>query len=215
MDRVWIIGGGGHALSLAGAVEQLGWPLEGCLAPQIAPQTGACLEWLGAEPDPSALHQVHLLNGIGSAGPVVRRRTVYLDLRASGWRFTSLVHPNAALASTGVRTGDAIQVLAGAVVNAGTELADNVLINSGAIVEHGCVVGRHTHIASGATVCGDCIIGESVHVGAGSTVIQGVQIGSGSVIAAGAVVSENVEPLTLVAGVPARALRSIDEQELA
>jgi UDP-perosamine 4-acetyltransferase len=82
-------------------------------------------------------------------------------------------------------------------------------------VEHGCTIADHSHIASGATVCGDCLIGEAVHVGAGATVIQGVKIGFGAVIAAGAVVTRNVEPLTLVAGVPARELRRTDDQELA
>jgi acetyltransferase-like isoleucine patch superfamily enzyme len=59
------------------------------------------------------------------------------------------------------------------------------------------------------------VIGESVHIGAGATLIQGIEIGFGAVIAAGAVVTADVKPLTLVAGMPARRLRAIDDQELA
>jgi acetyltransferase-like isoleucine patch superfamily enzyme len=52
-------------------------------------------------------------------------------------------------------------------------------------------------------------IGAGVWIGAGATVLGGVTIGDGAVIAAGAVVTRDVAPATLVAGVPARAVRSL------
>lgn len=212
-----IVGGGGHALSVADAALRLDLALAGFVAPDAAPGTAAALGWLGdedvlARPE-FAAHR--LLNGVGSAGPVRRRRDVYLRLRAGGRHFATLIHPTASLSGLALTLGDAAQILASAVVNAGVSLGDNVLVNTAAVVEHGCVVGAHTHIATGATVCGDCRIGEAVHIGAGATVLQGITIGSGAVIAAGAVVTQNVEPLTLVAGVPARSKRHIDEQKLA
>lgn len=212
-----IIGAGGQALSLADAVHGLELDLLGCVAPQLAPGTGERLAHLGAELNETGYSpdQVQLLNGIGSAGPIGRRRAVYLELLSQGWRFMSLAHRTAAVSPLVGQLGAGYQALAGSVINAGVGLGDNVLVNSGAIIEHGCHVGSHTHVASGATVCGDCVIGESVHIGAGATLIQGIQVGDGAVIAAGAVVTEDVKPLTLVAGVPARRLRAIDEQELA
>jgi maltose O-acetyltransferase len=48
-------------------------------------------------------------------------------------------------------------------------------------------------------------------VGAGVTLLPGVRVGRGSFVAAGSVVTEDVPPATLVAGVPARALRSLAE----
>jgi len=46
-------------------------------------------------------------------------------------------------------------------------------------------------------------------VGAGVTLLPGVRVGRGSFVAAGSVVTEDVAPATLVAGVPARAVRSL------
>jgi acetyltransferase-like isoleucine patch superfamily enzyme len=53
-------------------------------------------------------------------------------------------------------------------------------------------------------------IGDDVWIGAGVKILDGVEIGSGSVIAAGAVVTRAVAPFTIVAGVPARAVKTRD-----
>ena len=50
-------------------------------------------------------------------------------------------------------------------------------------------------------------IGHDTWFGHGSTVLPGVAIGDGAVVGAGAVVSKDVDPYTIVAGVPARLLR--------
>lgn len=57
---------------------------------------------------------------------------------------------------------------------------------------------------------GQAIVVESnVWIGAGVIVLPGVRIGAGSVVAAGSVVTRNVEPHTLVAGVPAKIKRKL------
>ncbi|HWZ90733.1 MAG TPA: acyltransferase [Polyangiaceae bacterium] len=52
-------------------------------------------------------------------------------------------------------------------------------------------------------------IGDGAWIASRVTVLPKVSIGAGSVVAAGAVVTRNVEPNTLVAGVPARFIRSL------
>lgn len=51
-------------------------------------------------------------------------------------------------------------------------------------------------------------IGNDVWVGAGAIIMSGVSIGSGAVIAAGSVVTKDVEPRSVVGGVPAKFIRS-------
>lgn len=58
------------------------------------------------------------------------------------------------------------------------------------------------------------IIGNDVWIGSGVLLLDGVRIGDGAIIAAGAVVVKDVEPYTIVGGVPARFIkkRFSDEQ---
>lgn len=49
-----------------------------------------------------------------------------------------------------------------------------------------------------------CIIGNDVWIGAGASILRGVIIGDGAVIGAGAIVTKDVEPYSIVAGVPAK-----------
>lgn len=51
------------------------------------------------------------------------------------------------------------------------------------------------------------IVGNDVWIGHAAILLPGVTIGDGAVIAAGAVVSRDVEPYTIVGGVPARPIR--------
>ncbi len=51
-------------------------------------------------------------------------------------------------------------------------------------------------------------IGNDVWIGIGATIIGNVNIGDGAVVAAGAVVTRDVPPYAVVAGVPARVIKS-------
>lgn len=51
------------------------------------------------------------------------------------------------------------------------------------------------------------IIGNDVWIGSRAAILRGVTIGDGAVVAQGAVVTKDVEPYTIVGGVPARPIR--------
>ncbi len=51
-------------------------------------------------------------------------------------------------------------------------------------------------------------IGENVWVGCRSTILKGITIGEGSVVAAGSIVTKNVPPHCLVAGNPAKIIKT-------
>ena len=103
-------------------------------------------------------------------------------------------------------------VMMGAVINIGADM--------GAILGGRATVGKNSHIGAGAVLAGviepasaePVRIGDNVLVGANAVVIEGVQVGNGSVVAAGAIVTQDVPENVVVAGVPARIIKEIDEK---
>ena len=75
------------------------------------------------------------------------------------------------------------------------------------------IVGRKVTVGHGA-VLHSCTIEDACLIGMGAVILDGAVIGEGSVVAAGAVVLEGmiVPPRSLVAGIPARVKRQVDEE---
>jgi acetyltransferase-like isoleucine patch superfamily enzyme len=94
----------------------------------------------------------------------------------------------------------------------GVFLGDNVLIAAHSVV----VCGNHDFEKLDAATLDQAYtgrpirIGHNVWIGTHVTILGGVTIGDHAVIAAGAVVNDDVEPFTVVGGVPARVLRRLE-----
>jgi acetyltransferase-like isoleucine patch superfamily enzyme len=91
--------------------------------------------------------------------------------------------------------------------NGGVTIGDRVLIAS-----HVVITSRAHPVALprfGVTQDAPVRIEDDVWLGAGVIILPGVTVGKGAVVAAGAVVTRAVPPMTVVAGVPAIAVREI------
>lgn len=71
----------------------------------------------------------------------------------------------------------------------------------------------HEEFKNDVTSKGNITIGEDVWIGSNVCILSGVNIGRGAVIAAGAVVNKDVEPYSIVGGVPARLIKMRFSQE--
>ena len=62
-----------------------------------------------------------------------------------------------------------------------------------------------------ALICKPIVIKRNAWIGAAATIMPGVTIGENSIVAAGAVVSKDVPANTIVAGVPAKVLKKLND----
>jgi UDP-perosamine 4-acetyltransferase len=213
--RVVGLGAGGHAAVMIEALRAAGgYEIVGLTDPRQGSWGTTLLgvPVLGGDDQLARqYHQAvsHAFIGLGGASDTGPRRGLFELARAQGLEIVTVVHPSAVL-SPSARLGKGVTLLANVVVGANAALGDNVLINTGAIVEHDGRIGDHVHVAVGALVASGVRIETGAHVGAGATVLQGRTIGSGAVVGAGAVVTHDVDPGSVVAGVPARPLPEAD-----
>lgn len=215
MTKVIGLGAGGHARVIIDILRMIGGFEIAGLLDQDERLWGTDVLGVEVLGDDSLLSEIHergirsAFIGLGSIKNAEPRRHLYEAARASGFELVRAIHPRAIVAESAT-IGDGPMVMAGAIVNPAARIGSNVIINTGAIVEHDCVIGDHSHIATGARLGGAVKVGERSHVGLGASIREGIRVGDGAIVGAGAVVIEDVPDRTVVVGVPASVLRTVE-----
>lgn len=92
------------------------------------------------------------------------------------------------------------------------EIGDNVTITRGvSFVNHDGGVALFRKQYPGLNVYGKIKVGNNVFIGINSIILPGVKIGNNVIIGAGSVVNRDVPDNLVVAGVPAKVIKKIDE----
>ena len=138
-----------------------------------------------------------------------------LDLLAIDAR----IEPGAIIRSN-VKIEKYVVIMMGAVINIGAEIGEGSMVDMNAVIGARGKIGKRVHLGAGAVVAGvleppsksPCEIGDDVMIGANSVILEGVKIGNGSVVAAGSVVVDDVPAGVVVAGSPAKIVKSVDDR---
>jgi len=100
----------------------------------------------------------------------------------------------------------------GAIIRDQVTIEDNAVVMMGAVINIGAEIGAGTMIDMGAILGGRATVGKNSHIGAGAVLAGVIEPASAEVVAAGAIVTQDVPENVVVAGVPARIIKEIDEK---
>ena len=201
-----IFGSGGYARGMAEAAEaDAGWHVT-AFAGQDA---GNKVFGRPVVAEEEILSGSHPLVCVVAIGDNWSRQQVIERIKAvrPDFEFCRILHPRAVI-SPSAQIGEGTVVFAGSVVGANARLGAHVSIYTNAVVEHDSVLGDFSSLAPAAALGGTVRLGARSFVGLGARVIHNVTVGAEVVIGAGATVLQDVPDHAVVAGTPARVVRT-------
>lgn len=204
MNRLLLIGAGGHGKVVAEAAFASGQWSEIAFLDGRFPELSQILKWpvVGRDVDPKVFLTDFPEIFVAIGDNPLRASRIALLLRM-GFRVPTIIHPSAWVSPSATLDAGTV-VMAGAVVSACAILGRGCIVNTGATVDHDCRLGDGVHVSPGAHVGGGASIGERSWIGIGAAVRHDVRIGADVTVGAGAAVVENLPPESKAVGVPAR-----------
>ena len=211
--RIVLIGGGGHASDVLGAIEALnkknlnaqgaGLEVVGVVADDEIDMkrfVGRGVKQIGTLDDLKHLDVSHYIACVGypEGRKIVAERANACNLVAA-----TVIHPRAWMPEN-VTVGSGSVILAGVCISPLVSIGSHAYISHGALIGHDCIVSNFVSVMPGASISGDTFLGEGCLIGASATVLQGRLVGEWAVIGAGAVVTSDIPAKVTAKGMPAR-----------
>ena len=194
MERIVILGAGGHAHVVADVIRAEGNEVIAFLDDDLN-QTDCS----GPISDYKKYTDCSFVIGIGNAD--AREKLSRFNLK---WH--TAIHPSAIVSGT-AEISEGTVVMPNAVINAKSRIGKHCIINTGAIVEHENAIGDFCHISVGANLGGKVSVGKKTWVGIGATVSNNCSICADVMIGAGAVIVKSIEKGGTYVGVPGRLIK--------
>ena len=130
-------------------------------------------------------------------------------IRKAGGFLPSLIHPTSVISMYASVSQEGVYILPFTFVQSDSIIGSNTILLSHVNISHNTNVGENCFIAGGCMIGAYVNIGDNVFIGQHATVVSQkvAHIGDGSFIGAGSLVLNDVQPGTLVYGVPAKVAR--------
>ena len=162
MDKIILIGGGGHCKSCIDVIEQEGrFKIAGIVdVSEKLHQEILGYEIIATDDDlPGLVNEYeNFLITLGQIKNPEKRIRIFQTLKESGVKLPVIISP-LAYVSRHAKIEEGTIVMHYALVNAGAKIGKNCIINTRALIEHDAFIGDHCHIATGAVINGGVKVG--------------------------------------------------------
>lgn len=203
MDRIILVGAGGHSKSVADSIDDRKYELCGFIDENKEgmhlglPIFGKTIE---------SIPHYRKYKYFVAIGDVTHRESWFNKIKTMGLDTINIIDKTSIIAkNVKIGTGNFIGKMA--IINAGAKIGDDNVINTKALVEHECIVGNHNHLSTNSVINGNVIIGDRVFMGSSSVCNGQLRIGSGAIIGSGGVVISDVPTMVTAVGIPARIVK--------
>ena len=195
MDKILLIGAGGHSRScidvleaenkfyIAGLIEKNNKKNEESFRYPI----------IGTDDDLKNFRKKYT-NALISVGQIKSpeiRVKLYELLKELNFTLPVIYSPKSYVSKYSV-IGEGSIIMHSVIVNINAQIGKNCIINNNALIEHDAFIGNHCHIATGAIINGEVSVGHSTFIGSGAIVKQGISIGNNCVIGAGVILKSDI-----------------------
>jgi sugar O-acyltransferase (sialic acid O-acetyltransferase NeuD family) len=195
MDKILLIGAGGHARSCIDVIETVGQFEIAGLVEKDESMTDANLGYpiIGTDNNLPNLRQQYsfALITVGQIKSPLIRIELYQLLKKLDYTLPVIISPQAYV-SKHAKIGEGSIIMHGAIINANAKIGKNCIINNKSLIEHDVVIGDHCHIATGAIINGEVSVGNETFIGSGAVTKQCISIGNNSIIGAGVILKRDI-----------------------
>ena len=117
----------------------------------------------------------------------------------------------------GAKIGRRVKIQSHTFICEGVSIDDHVFVGHGVMFINDkyprAVTARGELVRDGDWTMVPTVVRKGATIGSGATILSGVEIGEDAIVGAGSVVTKSVPARTIVAGNPARVLRSVEEAQ--
>lgn len=124
--------------------------------------------------------------------------------------FASLIDPSVIIGkNTHIATG--CLIFAGVILTTDSTVGQQAIIHINSTIGHDVVINDFVTIAPNVSVSGNVTLGDKVELGTNATIKEKVTIEQGVMVGMGSVINKNVEANKVIAGNPAKAIKTLSE----
>ena len=179
MNKIILIGGGGHCKSVIDAIEQEArFKIFGIVdKPEFFGSKVLGYPVIGNDLDLKSLAKKcrNALITVCQIRSSSLRVKLFNLAREAGFFLPFIISPNAYVSKYS-KIGNGTVVMHNAIVNANTFIGENCIINSKALIEHDCTILSHCHISTNAIINGGVKIESKCFIGSNVTTNNNITI---------------------------------------
>ena len=191
MDKILLIGGGGHCKSVIDVIEQENrFQVAGIIEqPETSDRNILGYKVIGCDDDLPELVRNYkfALITVGQIKSPDLRIKLFEKAKHAGFILPIIISPRAYVSRfSDVEEGTVI--MHDSIVNADAKIGKNCIINTRALIEHDSVIGDNCHISTGAIINGGVKVENNCFVGSSAVTKEYVLIKENSFVKAGEIV---------------------------